>query len=139
MSDNGRGTSDAVRELTGKVGQLTGEFKGLKEYIKLQTDGCRANYEALNNSFTDVRKKLNGRIVADDVRSGFRKIMESRATLICTIIMAAVAVITTKEMWSKNKNDKESQVSASADVGEEIEKLTDVINSLERRLGETEK
>jgi len=129
---------NVIRELTGSVGELKGEFKGLKSFIELQTNGCRENYEDLNKGFSDLRKELNGRIVADKIKSRFRKIMENRVTLICVIVMAITAVVTTIEMRSEKQNNKKTET-VSSPVSTTEDRLTTLINALERRLGDQAK
>ncbi len=83
-----------IIRLTGKVGELQGGFQALKEFIELQTTSCRSNYENLNSDFTEVKKYIIGKNAVNRETSRIKKIMESRLTLICVVLMAAAAIYT---------------------------------------------
>ncbi len=78
-----------------EIGEMRGEFTGLKSYIEKRTNNCSNNYDSLTKQMGKLARKINGVVIEKEVEERvtgkFKRILYNRVTLLCTIVGLAIA------------------------------------------------
>lgn len=137
----------AINDLTAKLGEVTGEFKGLKLYIETQTTECKLNYKELNKNFTKIRGRLNGIQIEDEVTDKVtdrlrrrlgdkRKFLYNTVTLLCMVILTAGTVMGI-DYWRTTRNpSNQTNVYTQADARKDQSLMLAQIRNLAESIGQ---
>ncbi len=92
-----------------EIGEMRGEFTGLKSYIEERTNNCSNNYDSLTVQMGKLSRKINGVVIEKEVEERvtgkFKRILYNRVTLLCTVIGLAIA-FATLQSTNNSKADK---------------------------------
>ena len=132
----------AINDRTEKLGEVKGEFKGLKQYIETQTNECKSNYRELNKSINKNRGRLNGIEIEDEVTdklkrrsSDKRKFLYNTITLLCVMVMAVGAVMGIDYWRSAQKPSNPTAVYTQADASKDQSLILAQISKLAESIG----
>lgn len=113
------------KEIGSEIGEMKGEFNGLKSYIHERTTNCSDNYDSLTKQMNNLASKINGvvieRRVEERLSGTFKKLIYNRVTLLCTILTLVLGFMGFAKI--QYASDKKIKV--------KLVKLTEEIKSLQ--------